>query len=620
MVNKVWRMVRFGSGVKRWWLVPSLAAAVILALVPGLYPVVERGGGARVPNVSGNAKLVVAKRMYSIGEQPILHLNFDARSVGVGGFGFAAGYATAAESIATTVTYSSHTVDVPVVVTLNGTSYELKLAPKGDIKPGKYVVQVKWGSGSSARTAEQSFAWGVLAINTTQPAYLVGQAVHIEMGVLSSTGHTLCSAPVTLIVTNPQGHTSAVPVQKSTVCNGDTYVEAPDYTADYTAGASGRYAMRLRLADSDYTIDESFTVVDLLPFTIKRSAPTRLYPPHAYASKISVTANQDFSGTVTEQLPSGFTVKDSGHSGPANVQTWQVNWQKGKQYSLSYDFKAPLKSPASYKLAPLTFGVGGARVYQEPRSWQIAGDAVIAFVHSSQGAAVSATNFSFSTTAGNTIVLSISTASGSTGSVTAVTDSAGGTIGNGAWVVGPTNGVSGATNTFLAMFYQVNAPALTTIQFTTGNSTPAYNVSEYSNVVTTSPLDQSTSAVTSLSSTSQTGPSITTTNANDLVYAAMSHAGGSGSIGGLGGTSTPGTYTALTEGNNGTTHNFAVYQVLASTATAQVNYTTSASTKVSMGILALKGGTGSGGPTIDQQMRGGHSLINGVDGGYFWAR
>lgn len=63
--------------------------------------------------------------------------------------------------------------------------------------------------------------------------------------------------------------------------------------------------------------------------------------------------------------------------------SWKVNWKKGDEVMLGYDFLAPLESPQFYLLGPLRFRsphtgsgqAGQALVFEEARMWQVAADA-----------------------------------------------------------------------------------------------------------------------------------------------------------------------------------------------------------------------------------------------------
>jgi hypothetical protein len=575
----------------RWrWLAATVSVAAVVTLLPALWPNAPPPPGSAGAAPAGDATLVATKKIFGAAERPVLHLDFAKDKVGLGPFTsnyFGLAHAAAAEAVTTEVTYDGHAVDVPVDVTPNGGTYDLKLAPKGDIKPGKYTVTAKWGSGTAQKSAAQSFAWGVLAINTTQPVYLPGQTAHIEMGVLSSTGHTLCQAPISLTITRPDKRQQVVHVVNSSQCVGDTYVEVPDYTAEYVATEVGHYSLHLRLAESDYAIDDGFDVSQNIPFIIQRSAPTRLYPPHAYQSKITVTANKDFTGIVREHLPAGFVVTDADHSGDPTVQTWDVSWKKGQTTTLSYNFKAPLKSPASYTLSPLTMTAGGQKQYQEPRGWQIAGDAVVTFVKETTCVTTCTSSKSITSTTGDTLIVAISNTSGSgTGTTSTPVDSAGNT-----WTAGPTLGVSGQNNTYLATWYTVNANAITSVTMT-ANGSPDWNLSEYANVASVSALDQTSVVADATSAVTHVTTAVTTTNADDLLYGAISS--GSTATVNQGSSAPTSGWSQLTEATVSTGHVNAAYQVVSATGTYDVAFDIT-SGKATLGFIALKGGSAGGG-------------------------
>src|SRR5206468_169259 len=142
-------------------------------------------------------------------------------------------------------------------------------------------------------------------------------------------------------------------------------------------------------------------------------------------------------------------------------------------------------------------------------------------------------------------------------------------------------------------WYSVNAAAISNITVSTAGTTPCWTLLEFSNVNTTGALDQSNTALGNSAVTPQTGPLITTTNANDVLVAAMTHGGVgvTGSVNTAAGTgTTPGTYNALTEAINSPTHVTSAYQVVSAAGTAEVDWSLSPSgQKTGMSIIALEG-------------------------------
>ena len=205
---------------------------------------------------------------------------------------------------------------------------------------------------------------------------------------------------------------------------------------------------------------------------------------------------------------------------------------------------------------------------------------------------------SVTTTAGNALILLVSIAAGATSKLSSVTDSAGNT-----WIVPasdpntnpPANFVSGS-NTYFAMAYVLNAAAISSITVNISLSKAfSYSLLEFSGIATASAVDQSQTASDTPAGSPILTPSITTTNANDLIIGGMSANNNSMTLGTSG-------YTALTSMVPvGTMKAVAAYQIVSSTGTYQISWTPGANAVAGAGIMAFQAAAGapiiSGGST-----------------------
>lgn len=601
-----WQRVR-GLGVRA----ACLGVAVVLAATALPAPFATR------PNAEKGARVAVTanQRMYRIGDQP----TFDMRlpdSGGKSGFlqhYFGIGRAYAATDIKTTVTYNGDTIDMPVSVTpKDDGSYTIRLLPTVRPKPGSYTVKVAYETPGGHQETQETFAWGVLAINTVQSTYKPGDTVEIQMGVLSSVGHTICDAPVRLMITSPTGQKATPEVKQSGVCNGDSYVEKPDYTATYEASDPGRYSMQIQLDSSDYKLTDYFDVSEAkeVPFVVARQAPTRLFPSAIYTSEIRIHANKDFEGRLVEQLPAGFTVFEAGDAqvdptdaGPRLA--WTAHLEEGHDYTLQYRFKPAPKSPAFYELQPLRFMDGKQEVYKESRQWQMAGDAAITFVKQTGAPFASAVTShavtSVGSTTGNTLIALIAINTSAANDLSSITDNAGNTwtIPSTAPTLNPPSNYSATSTSYAAMAYCLNCNAVTSVTVNTLTAKTAYvNVVEFSGIATSNAVDQSDSDRTATSATHST-PAITTTNNDDLIIGMVSTSADTW-------TRDPAStgYTDLNPMSISGNVSAAAYQVVNTTGTYQINYNLSVAhgaTDLAMafkGAVAATGGGGGGGGPI----------------------
>ena len=312
--------------------------------------------------------------------------------------------------------------------------------------PGKYKVEVDVQQGGKQNTFSQDFNWGVLAINTNKSMYTPGETANIAMAVLDEKGSMVCDADVVLEITNPSGKTTSLSteadIKVNSNCSKKEYVEEPDYETAYQVDEAGEYNMKLTATtpNGSYTINDSFEVRDYVSFDVERKTATRIYPPAHYPVTLVIKANEDFSGTIEEKIPSSFNVLDDysvfvertvadrdtqfglvqkveylPSSNKAvitggtkyNTLTWQVNLKKGDEFQIQYTYKAPDVSPEFYLLGPLSLqDKQGKHVFSEVRQWQIAADA-IAYVNTDNdtGNNISSASPSLTVSANNLVVL-----------------------------------------------------------------------------------------------------------------------------------------------------------------------------------------------------------------------
>jgi hypothetical protein len=278
------------------------------------------------------------------------------------------------------------------------------------IRPGLFDLLVQYQDEPS-HIGEEEFSWGVLAMNPDQAVYKPGQEANIDMAVLNERGNVVCDANLVLEITDPTGNTSTKSTSDGSIeiTSGCFLLETelPDYTTKYKTSAAGTYNIRLTATteNGSYTITDKFTADPDSPFYVKRTGPTRIFPPKTYTMNLSIEANQNAS-KIIETVPNNFTVDTSpefslSQSGKKTI-TWNKEIKKGDIVDLSYKFKGPEISPALFFVGPMQIGS-----WKEPRVWQIASDA-IAFVDAANNAARNTTTVTISgwtATSGNLLVV-----------------------------------------------------------------------------------------------------------------------------------------------------------------------------------------------------------------------
>lgn len=196
--------------------------------------------------------------------------------------------------------------------------------------------------------------------------------------------------------------------------------------------------------------------------------------------------------------------------------------------------------------------------------------------------------FDTPTTAGNFLLVVVATAGGATANVT------GGSGGGNTWTELHDLGVSGATNTHLAIYYAVNAAPTTTVTLTTTTALTSQLIAiELSGVPTATPIDVSSIVAEATAATSHSSPSLTPSAAGYFVAAFINHSGASDPV--LSGT----TYTALgTPATVGTIHGRGAYRIPSSAVAESVTWTGTASVRATTATVVIKSVGGGSPPTV----------------------
>jgi hypothetical protein len=248
------------------------------------------------------------------------------------------------------------------------------------LKPGSYTLQLF--DTASGQKISQSFSYGVLVLNTDKDRYSVGESAFIQMGALDATGHTFCTADLSLTIqsgnTETKLSTKDNTIRQSGLCDGNNVVTEADYRAWYTFGKTGIYTLTLKNETNAYEQKIDVLVTDDQPFEIRRSGASRINPFQAtYVQEIEVTARHDFSGAIREQIPADFEITDTGGATlDGDHLVWQVVLRSGEKKRVRYTYQAPARSPDVFTLGPLRLQTDYGEIYQEKRQWQLASDAI----------------------------------------------------------------------------------------------------------------------------------------------------------------------------------------------------------------------------------------------------
>ncbi|RJP32150.1 MAG: DUF11 domain-containing protein, partial [Actinobacteria bacterium] len=268
-------------------------------------------------------------------------------------------------------------------------SVVMVIDPPRTFTPGLYNLKISITNPITGEVEEfeQDFAWGVLAMNTDQDIYKVGQAADIHIGVLDDAGEIVDDAEVILQVVAPDGSIESLNVPPSGTCGIKLvgFIE-PDYRAGYTFSQAGEYRLTLtaRHENGTRSLTSTVEVEDNSPYIVKRTSATRNYPLGPTPMTVEVQFQEDFSGKIVDVVPADFELSDispaadTGVSvrGDAKILVWDGSYRAGETASFSYAYNAPDASPEFYTVGPLRIGAASER-----RVWQIANDLAESYIY-----------------------------------------------------------------------------------------------------------------------------------------------------------------------------------------------------------------------------------------------
>lgn len=287
--------------------------------------------------------------------------------------------------------YADEKINATVSVDAENRKLTVKPQDVINFRPGMYKLSLTLRTLEGDVNIDQDFTWGVIAINTNKSIYNKGEKVKIGMGVLNNSGETLCLTgfkhiqKITLIITDPNGErtnfsTVDNSIRDSGKCGPTSVTNDADFQSDYQTTTAGIYQMTVEatIQNQKRQITDYFKVDPSVTFDVERTSfPTRIYPHSIYPVTFTVTAKNDYSGTVIDTVPGFFDVQgvqDGGitkQNGSFTQIVWNVNLKKGEKKYFSYFIKFPPVSPEFYLIGPIKIGD-----FSESRQWQIASDAI----------------------------------------------------------------------------------------------------------------------------------------------------------------------------------------------------------------------------------------------------
>ena len=287
--------------------------------------------------------------------------------------------------------YADEKIDA--YVSVDNSTKKLKIQPKDLLKykPGLYKLSLKLRTLEGEVDIEQDFTWGVIAVNSKKSIYHPGETAEIGIGVLNNNGETLCLTgfkfvkKIEMVITDPNGKqtnfsTENKSIKDSGECGPTTVTNKADFQSTYKTSIPGIYQMKViaTVKNEKREITDYFKVDPDIEFDVERTSfPTRIYPRSSYPTTFTVTAKNNYTGQITDTVPSFFTIEHISDGGRIETKgnftkiIWDVNLSAGIPKTFTYFINFPWVSPEFYLLGPIT--IGG---FKEARQWQIASDAI----------------------------------------------------------------------------------------------------------------------------------------------------------------------------------------------------------------------------------------------------
>ena len=203
------------------------------------------------------------------------------------------------------------TVEIPIQQEKSSQNTTITIDSEQTVPPGKYTLLAKSGS----EEIRQSFTWGLLSLSFDKNAYFPGDSVQAQLTLLNEQGLFLCKGDITIEITDPQGQidtrsTKDNLIQSNDICIPEKSSDQPQYLTQFPVSLPGNYTLTTTARTKESIIErtDTISVGDVQPFIITRSGSKQASPPQPVNMSITITAQQDFDGTVIETLPESFSL------------------------------------------------------------------------------------------------------------------------------------------------------------------------------------------------------------------------------------------------------------------------------------------------------------------------
>lgn len=229
-----------------------------------------------------------------------------------------------------------------------------------NLSPGKYMIQVSISSGF---VTSDAFLWGTLFVNSDKSSYEPGEKANLGIGLADENGQKVCDADIDLKSQSTNAvvaSTSDNSIIRNADCRNHTPTSKPDYETSVNlpdTEGTYKYWITASIQGKEPQMIEENIEVAKNPFEVERSAPSRLFPHATYPVKLTIKANQDFNGIISDLIPASFSLINS--SGSAQLSS-PVSTDSAyfRNYSLYKPLEFNLGKPFD-GIYTLTQGFGG---------------------------------------------------------------------------------------------------------------------------------------------------------------------------------------------------------------------------------------------------------------------
>jgi hypothetical protein len=312
-------------------------------------------------------------------------------------------------------------IDAPLLFEReNASSYRFTIDARRGVRPGLY--RLLFEDPATGASEERWFSYGLISVNTEHPLYHPAEQAKLIIVVLNSAGVPIADAPITLLITAPDGSQRSFSTDQGTILPTakrgvyETTYDIPQGVAgnalgNYTVAATAMLGGIVVNISTFFAVEESFAydivrtvpatidpnlgpfrnefIITALTIPVQTNSSPESAPEPAPAESVPVAPAPD-SYSLTEYVPASFIITttnadDIRYMGDAYVLTW-FNVSSGVAASGMgasgerpyYEAQAPLLSPYLYELGRAQIhyvdATGAVVTFEEARPWLFAID------------------------------------------------------------------------------------------------------------------------------------------------------------------------------------------------------------------------------------------------------